>query len=278
MKNVYLCSFASPDLKKTEKRFLKEAMSMNLYKKIKIYHYKDLNETTKKKIKYIKKSEKRGFGCWIWKPFIVNDFLKKIEYGSILHYLDIGFSYNINGKKRLLQYFNICNKKNILIFQYKKTKKKIFKKYKQKVFYEHQYTKRDLWDNKFQIKENSKIMNSGQILSGTFMIKKNYFTIEIIKKWLNISKKINLINNKPSAKIELKSFIEHRHDQSIFSLLCKKNKIKSLSSTEVEGLNIRNKTNWNYHKNYPLLAKRDKKRDFFGFLIKIIDKFGFYTS
>ena len=51
MKNLFLCSFASTDLKRSVVRFQEQAINMGIYKKIKIYGYNDLS--TEKKYKLI---------------------------------------------------------------------------------------------------------------------------------------------------------------------------------------------------------------------------------
>ena len=43
----------------------------------------------------------------------------------------------------------------------------------------------------------------------------------------------NLIDDTSSKSKELKTFIEHRHDQSMFSLVCKKFNTHLLSATEM---------------------------------------------
>src|ERR1035437_835611 len=41
--------------------------------------------------------EKRGAGYWLWKPYIILETFKNIEYGDIICYLDCGdtFKYNL---------------------------------------------------------------------------------------------------------------------------------------------------------------------------------------
>ncbi len=48
MANLYLCSFASPDLKNSSIRFLDQSNKMNFYKGIKIFSWKDLSFEKKK--------------------------------------------------------------------------------------------------------------------------------------------------------------------------------------------------------------------------------------
>ena len=261
MNKIYLCSFASPDLKKTEKLFLEQAKKMNIYKGIKVFHYHDLNYETKNKIQKILKYESRGFGCWIWKPYIVDIFSQTVPKNSIIHYLDIGYQFNINGRSRFLEYLKICERYNFLVFQYKKSKNKFFRKFNQFNFLENQYSKSKLW-RKFNLDNKSKIMRSPQYHAGCFFFKNNKQSKKFIKKWNFYAKKINLIDNKILKNKELIEFISHRNDQSIFSLSC----------IEIEGLNENNNIRWKYHNKFPLMAKRIKKRDFLGIIYKLMLK------
>ena len=143
MLELYLCSFASPDLKRSASRFEKQSKKMNVYKKIKIYGLNDLSDKKKTQIKSFKK--KRLFGFASWKPEIILDFIEKIPNNSILQYSDVGCHFNENGKERLKDYVNITNKNEILAFQYKMPNFEFKKKLKFQIYFENQYTKSDLF-------------------------------------------------------------------------------------------------------------------------------------
>ena len=85
------------------------------------------------------------------------------------------------------------------------------------------------------------------------------------KVWqLSTQKKtLQLIDDSDSIEKNHENFIEHRHDQSIFSLICKREKVYFLSASECEWAEIKNKRTWKHLENYPILAKRDKKFNFF---------------
>ena len=52
---VYLCSFASPDLDLSVKRFINQASDLNFYKDIKVFRKKDLSDkNTRKNFRFIK--------------------------------------------------------------------------------------------------------------------------------------------------------------------------------------------------------------------------------
>ena len=82
--------------------------------------------------------------------------------------------------------------------------------------------------NAFNLTEN-KFQESRQRLSGFNIWKPTVFNIDLAKEWLYYNQKANLVNdiNNYSNPHFHKEFIEHRHDQSILSLLTKKYNIES---------------------------------------------------
>ena len=270
--NIFLCSFASPDLFISKRRFLNQAKSINFYNGIKVYSFNDLLENTKKKInKYLLLKERRGYGFWIWKPEIILDALLNIPNDSILQYSDIGSHINSAGLEKLKQYQGMCSEKNMVTFQYIEPKNK-----KKDLIYpdylEYKYTKSDLM-NFFNLNYESIHMNSPQIIGGSIFIKKKKENIEFIKNWLKIFDNMSLIDNSSSVTKNHKEFIEHRHDQSALSLLCKLNNIFSLSAYDhCEWAFDKDGRNWIHLIDSPVHARRDLKYISFYALKKNIKK------
>ena len=114
-KEIYLCSFASPDLYRSVKRFKNQAENMGLYKEIKVYEFNDLNLKKKNQIENFKKEKlNRLFGYACWKPDIILNYLNLIPDDAILQYSDIGCHLNPNGFDRLNEYIRLTKK---IIFQ-----------------------------------------------------------------------------------------------------------------------------------------------------------------
>ena len=121
MKNLFLCSFASSDLKRSVVRFEKQAINMRIYEKIKIYGYNDLSKEKKLQIdNFFKIKQKRLYGYACWKAFVIKKLLDQIPKDSILQYSDIGCHLNSKGIDRLKEYARLCDENSILTFQYKK--------------------------------------------------------------------------------------------------------------------------------------------------------------
>jgi len=259
LSKVYLCSFASPDLKLSVNRFIKQSHELKFYDEVKVFDWKDLSLEKQKQMQSIfNKGQKRLYGYGSWKAEIILSYLDKIPENSILQYSDIGCIFNLNGRERLKEYIQITDKKNILAFKYSDPKFNIQNKYKFQIYYENQYTKADAWEY-FNIDDNSDILKTEQVWSGTMFFKNNIYTKEILNNWKKALNVTNLIDDSPSVKKNHPNFIEHRHDQSMLSLICKKENIFCLSASECEWAEFENKRMWSHLKNYPILAKRDKK-------------------
>ena len=259
LSKVYLCSFASPDLKLSVNRFIKQAHELKFYDEVKVFDWQDLSLEKKKQMKSIfNKGQKRLYGYGSWKAEIILTYLEKIPKNSILQYSDIGCVFNPNGREKLKEYIQITDKENLLAFKYSDPKFNIKDKYKFQIYYENQYTKADAWKY-FNIDDNSDFLKTEQVWSGTMFFKNNIFTKKILNNWKKALNETNLIDDSPSVKQNHPNFIEHRHDQSMLSLICKKENIFCLSASECEWAEFENKRMWSHLKGYPILAKRDKK-------------------
>ena len=259
LSKVYLCSFASPDLKLSVNRFIKQAHELKFYDEVKVFDWQDLSLEKKKQMKSIfNKGQKRLYGYGSWKAEIILTYLEKIPKNSILQYSDIGCVFNPNGREKLKEYIQITDKENLLAFKYSDPKFNIKDKYKFQIYYENQYTKADAWKY-FNIDDNSDFLKTEQVWSGTMFFKNNIYTKEILNNWKKALNVTNLIDDTRSIKKNHPNFIEHRHDQSMLSLICKKENIFCLSASECEWAEFENKRMWSHLKGYPILAKRDKK-------------------
>jgi hypothetical protein len=119
---------------------------------------------------------------------------------------------------------------------------------------EKTWTKGDLFDF-FNVRNDQNYTDTNQFQATIIFFKKTNNTIAFVKKWESIFyQNFSLVDDTPSKSINLDSFIEHRYDQSIFSLLCKLNKnVISIPITDT----------WNSDlgklHDFPFWAIRDKK-------------------
>ena len=91
VKKVVLLAFASNDLKRSINRLSNQARESNFYNEIKIFNSNNLPSDLASKLSYLLSiNKKRGYGYWIWKPFLIKKVFDELEYGDVINYLDIG--------------------------------------------------------------------------------------------------------------------------------------------------------------------------------------------
>ena len=188
-----------------------------------------------------------------------------MEKESIAHYMDIGFHINKTSSNRFYEYLELLNQNNrwLLAFQYKPMEGKMYSKFRFPEREEFKYTKADLFYY-YQRLEDKKITHTPQFSAGNFFIKKNEKTKQFIYKWLEaFEKRFDLIDDTPSKIKNFTNFIENRHDQSVFSILCKINSVESLSAYEFDWAEKENKRTWEHIHNFPFFARRDLEYNFF---------------
>tara|TARA_Y200000002_G_scaffold287512_1_gene241634 strand:+ start:1108 stop:1977 length:870 start_codon:yes stop_codon:yes gene_type:complete len=264
MRKKYLISFASPDLKRSVHRFYEQTNNLNFYDHVKVFSIFDLDDKYQRYISnYLanRRNKKTGYGYWFWKPLIINNFLKKLKEDDILNYSDIGCHYNVNGTERLNYYVQraLDSDKGILAFQYNPLKEYNSKDFEFPNIKEYRYTKADLFKY-FNVYENKDITHSNQFWSGNIFFKKNSFSLNFVQKWLEVfEKRFDLVEDTPSILDNHDDFDHHKHDQSVFSILCKIYNIEFLSAYECEWFYKNGIRFWKHTENNPILAKRDKR-------------------
>lgn len=196
-----LVTYADEKYDNAKSKLIKSAKKFNVFDKIFSFGPQDIDSEFRTLNQDILKI-KRGNGLWLWKPYFVYKVLEKLNDGDTLFYCDAGAFFLFNPKKILNRIDNIYAVDIPLI--------------------EKQFTKNDVFDFMGSTEEDK---NSNQIIATYFIIRKNDFTVNFVKEWLNLCCCKEIIE--PSdMKREFNYFISHREDQSIFSLLCKKYKIK----------------------------------------------------
>ncbi len=272
----YFLTFASSDLNRTLRRITKQAINLKIYDKIYSYNEENLSYEFTKIFKNKLILRSKGFGYWSWKPQILLQILEKINEGDIVQYTDAGCHLNINGIQRLHEYFEIAKNANngILAFQAKEPEEHL--KVNDRNFPslpDSEWVKGDLLDY-LNIRERYDLLNSPTIGAGIIFIRKCPQSVKIIQDWLDIIKfDFKLLDDSPSRNTNLINFKGHRHDQSIFSLLCKINDVATISSYEywypsADGIN----PDWIILNKYPIHAKRDKDSGFIFRLLSLINR------
>ena len=164
----------------------------------------DIDNEFYKKNKYIL-NQKRGNGCWLWKPYFVNKVLNGCEDGDWVIYSDAGLYF----RRNIHKFINEAEKEGTdLITQNTK-------------FLERQYTKRivfiklgmDLPEYTDSIQRN-----------GIIAVKKTAENVRLVGEWLLYCQDPDIMTESEAEKDypNYPDFVAGREDQSVLSLLCKK--------------------------------------------------------
>tara|TARA_B100001540_G_scaffold121151_1_gene108275 strand:+ start:685 stop:1548 length:864 start_codon:yes stop_codon:yes gene_type:complete len=261
-KKIILLAFATQDLKRSVNRLQKQAEESLYYDLIKIFSPNDFDDKLKVYINnLLKKNKKRGYGFWFWKPYLIKKMMNNINDNDIIHYIDVGCHIIKNKNKKFNEYLNfLIEEKNwILPFQYYFDENQINDGINYPERQEYKYTKADLLKY-FNFINSKEITDTPQFWAGNIFIKKNHESKEFLSEWINIMyNNSHLVDDSISKINNHHDFIENRHDQSVFSLLCKKYKLNSFSAYECDWAIKNNKRTWEHNLNSPILAKRDLK-------------------
>lgn len=176
--------------------------------KIIIFNKRDIDREFVEKNKDILNC-KRGGGYWLWKPYIINEVLKKIDYGDIVFYLDSKY-YFFDNLSNLYSDYMINN--DILVWKNKPNSDTGFMK---------KWCKMDVIV-KYNMVHKVFRENVDDCWAGAIIVKKTDNTLMYIQEWLNMCCNYHDITDEESKLKNSPLFVEHRHDQSLLGVVMHK--------------------------------------------------------
>lgn len=148
-------------------------------------------------------SSSKGGGYWLWKPYFIHKVLNLMDYDDYLFYIDSG-AVLISKAEHLIKTMELTNQ-DVMAFELP--------------LIEQQWTKPLVFEN---LDIDQKHQKSNQILASFILIRKTDNSLSFINDFLKASCKEILISDVNKTEKMPDYFIDHRHDQSIFSVLYKK--------------------------------------------------------
>ena len=148
----------------------------------------------------------RGAGYWLWKPYIIHDCMSRSGDGDIIFYSDAGASFIKNMTPLLDRVLE--SDTDIFAFRMAGNHK------------EKEYTKRETLEHFDMYTED--VLNSDQHMASFMCIRNSDKSRAIVKEYMECCENSNLLLDAENIENEHEDFIEHRHDQSIWSLIVKK--------------------------------------------------------
>lgn len=155
-------------------------------------------------------SAKRGGGYWLWKPYLIRKYVDQLADGEVLFYCDAGRN----------AYYRFSHFPSRLAERALQSQKGFIPG----VAISHlgpigKWTKRDC----LQIMEaDVAAMHAEPMIQATWSVwTKSHSAVEFLDAWLRYSQDPRCITDQPNTvgKSNLPEFVDHRHDQSICSIL-----------------------------------------------------------
>lgn len=156
-------------------------------------------------------AQQRGAGYYIWKPYIILLTMQRCQKDDIIFYLDSG-SYFVD---RMDPIFELITTHGFVVFDIPGE------------HYEGMWTKRDTY--LLLDADTPEIRKTKQREGGLIGLVNNETNRKRIEEWLHYAQDTRIISDNPNTLGESNypEFKEHRHDQSIISILTKKWGLKS---------------------------------------------------
>lgn len=209
-KKISFISFGNELYKESVVRIEKEARQFGTFDKVKVYQQSDLVDTDfwKTHGQFIQKTP-RGYGCGLWKPYLILQSLKKLKEDDILMYADAGCTIHPSGRQRFQNYVEIVRRSafGMITFHLNHMEKSL--------------TKMDVLKH-FHVSKNPRFTDSPQMIATVIVMRKCDHVMKIVEEWYQSVCNYALLDDTPSVAPNDITFKEHRNVQSIFSILVKK--------------------------------------------------------
>lgn len=147
----------------------------------------------------------RGYGFWTWKPWILKETIKNANYGDIIVYADAGcqIQNTPEAKARFQEYIAMLNDdKSWIRFQM------------------HHHAE-NIWTTDATLKYFNMKDSSGQYMATIHILRVCDNSLALADAWCDIALNTELFTDNFNKQTTRSDFKDHRHDQSVFSVLCK---------------------------------------------------------
>jgi hypothetical protein len=213
------------------------AIDYNIFDSIQVYGLNDIKDDLEFKQHVPHLTHRRGFGYWIWKPYLIWKKLCSMPENDILVYLDSCCTLNLGGKSRFMEYIDILKSNN-----------------SGNMFIEMDSSIED-WckmDTIFRLNAQS-IQNEKEVMPGVIFTTNNEKNRNLFKSVFDIiSSDYHLVDDSASIIPNVATFHEHRHDQSIFSIIVRQQYSDSVYSNIFDEFYFQSSTPKLKREDYPI--------------------------
>jgi len=220
----FLCSYANKRYLKSLRSLEKTAIEIGKVDKVCAYTREWLETTDFYKKNIYILNMPRGNGYWIYKPYIILKTLESMEEGDIVMYTDAG----ITPLQNLQSLYDLADIHEKIIFQNAGHNNKTWTK--RDCFVIMNCDEKKYWD--------------GMQVTATFSLwKKTIKNIDFLNEWQRYLRDVRIVTDEPNM-CGLPNFIEfkdHRHDQSVLSLMAIKYNIELFRDPGQFGIPLKDK-------------------------------------
>ena len=260
-KQLICATFASSSMRLAVARLKQQVESMGMFNGFKPYDETMLDSDFRSRFESKLRDDVRGFGYWCWKPQVALQALAKMRDGDVLLYLDAGCHLNPRGKQRLEEYVAALTPEiPILAFKYNNASQDTVLHARGAPNWTNEdWTKEDLFVA-LGVEPGAPLRIDQTYHATTFMLLNGPTARQFLTDWIEVfEKNWAMIDDTPSHIANAPNFQEHRHDQSIFSILCSRCPVIGIDAREIICWGTDQKTfDWDVLANYPVHARRDR--------------------
>ena len=213
----------SRDFRAAGRRIARQAVKTKIFDKVYRYDYASLKSNHpdywRQHNQFIL-SNRRGGGYWIWKSFIIQTVLSVLEEDEVLVYCDAGCEID----ERLIENFSKINPGDF-----------------DATLFEIEGHSNEAWTNALTLKAlgaSPEICKSNQLVATAILIKNNLSSRSLVQEWMRLCHSyghalvVDLKNDQRSV------FREHRHDQSILSIIARQRITNDTIRAKIMGVNF----------------------------------------
>lgn len=254
---VHLIAFADSRMAAATKRFNRQALKSGFFETVSVF-----SESSHLLSDWITECDKRiglgkGFGYWTWKPVLLQGIFDGLRQGDILIYSDIGNFVNHRGRKRFQEYVEMLRsgRASLIAFWQDRTA--------HGARIEEAWTKEDAFTF-FSLGVNHPQRKTPQFCANLLIFLVNDTSGSVIADWADLAKNETWLFTDECAAPNQPQFLDHRHDQSILSLILKRHGVSPLSAGELEAQELHpgDVPNWKTQRTFPFQARRAKRRQY----------------
>ncbi len=200
------------------RRVAREAARLNIFHEIIVYNFKKLR---KDHPDYWNKNEgfffknKRGAGYWAWKSFIIKETLKKLSEDDVLFYADAGCEIDARFMNSLAEIDP--DDSDMTLFELPSHTNEAWT------------NAITLWTNAITLKTlgaERQVCEANQFVATVVVLKNNSSTRSLVNDWEHFCSACDHAFIIDRTDSETAIFKEHRHDQSILSILARKSSLQ----------------------------------------------------